>query len=167
MRKRGQVECCGIAEGTLHCFVVLQKGCRRGMQKGQVGCGWRQVEARAAILDLSLISKELGGPPAVAWMAMLKIQTQTGMMDPMDRGLGCLSECNALKSNCRWTEIIAETPCRSKPRLGCRWSAFEVRIRKSPNRRSALADCERPTAPLDPGSLRPSGHSCACSRAFP
>ena len=63
-------------------------------------------------------------------------------------------------------KIIAGTRCRSRPG----WvllSASGAGTRRSLNRRSALADCERPRAPLDPGSLRPSGHSCACSRAFP
>jgi hypothetical protein len=43
-------------------------------------------------------------------MAMLKIQAKIGMIDPMDRGLGCPQKCNSRKGNCIWTEIIAETP---------------------------------------------------------
>ena len=86
---------------------VLQKGqdCRRD---------WSDVGATAAILDLSLslslslisiistlsdlslISEEVGGPPAVAlgWR-QFKIQAENGLMD---RGLGCVSECDALKN---------------------------------------------------------------------
>jgi hypothetical protein len=43
-----------------------------------------------------------------------------------------------------------------------RWATFKLI-----NRRSGLAVCERPRAPLDPGSLRRSGRSYTCSRAFP
>ena len=47
---------------------------------------------------------------------LMSDQAKNGMIGPMDRWtvvLAAVRECNALKGNCPWTEIIAESPCRS------------------------------------------------------
>jgi hypothetical protein len=153
---------CSTTTGMPH-----QRGYVLGQQRGQVGC----VESCSSRLPRA--------SPVCPSLFFDSAATRTRgqvwrLKQRLDRKVICVFKRETVGCRIPASSGRRASPCLPKfvlliPRYLTRPPPFASPDKALPKTLfpAEIQITERPTAPLDLGSLRPSGHSCACSRALP